>query len=44
MVSTYFDVGFLFFKFVEYLKRVQNSIALTAQVYLITNALGGRGV
>jgi hypothetical protein len=45
MISTYFVIGFYFFKFVvEYLQGVQNSIALTAQVYLITNALGGRRV
>jgi hypothetical protein len=36
-------LGFLFFYFdLDFLKGVQNSRALHAQIYLITNGLGGR--
>jgi hypothetical protein len=36
------SIGFLFFKIdLGFLKGVQNSIALHAQIYLITNGLGG---
>ncbi len=39
MVSTYLAIDFKFFDFVN---EVKNSVAFTAQIYLITNALGGR--
>jgi hypothetical protein len=42
IVGTYFAIGFYFFNIVvEYLKQVQNSIALTVQDCLITNVIRG---
>jgi hypothetical protein len=41
-VKTLLTTGFTIFQFVaEYFKRIQNSDALTAHIYLITNALKG---